>query len=399
MAKPKVVLAFSGGLDTSWCVPYFNDLGYEVTTVAVDTGFSAEELIAIEAQSRAVGSAAHRTVNAKRAFFDGVLRYLLAGNVKRGGVYPLCVGAERAIQAREAAKVAQEIGAEAVAHGSTGAGNDQVRFEVSLRTFAPNLKVLAPIREHNPRREDQIEFLKARNLPIPKYGAAYSVNSGLWGVTIGGKETKSSEGILPESAWIRTAGAFDQPKPPKSLTLRFAEGIPTEIDGEAFEPVELIEKLDQIAAEYGIGRGIHLGETILGIKGRVAFEAPAATVLLAAHQELEKLVLTSGLLNTKDQLAATYGEFVHKGQWTDPVCRSIEAFFRDSQQRVTGTVTCQLRPGSLMVVASQSPFSIMNASKGEYGEAIGEWSSVDASGFTRIVSLPSELSARAGVGL
>ncbi len=392
----KVVLAFSGGLDTSWCVPYLQEQGYDVVTVTVDTGFTPEELAQIEAQSRALGAAEHITVNAKRAFFDEVLRYLIAGNVRKGGVYPLCVGAERAIQARESARIAKELGANAIAHGSTAAGNDQIRFEVVLRTLAPDLKLLAPIRDLGPKRPEQVADLEAKGLPIPGFGAAYSVNAGLWGVTIGGTETKTSAGILPEAAWVRTAGAFDAPKPARSLTLGFEQGIPVSLDGQSLDPVTFIETLDALAASYGIGRGMHLGETILGIKGRVAFEAPAATVILSAHQELEKLVLTGGQLTTKDTLAAIYGDYVHRGLWTDPLCRSIEAFFRDVQTRVTGTVNIELAPGRCFVAACDSPFSLMNASRGEYGESIGEWTPADAIGFSRIFSLPSELSARAG---
>lgn len=392
----QVVLAFSGGLDTSWCVPHLQDQGFDVVTVTVDTGFTPDELIQIEAQSAALGAAKHITVDAKRAFFDEVLRHLIAGNVRKGGVYPLCVGAERAIQARESARVAKELGADAIAHGSTAAGNDQIRFEVVLRTLAPDLKLLAPIRDLGPKRPDQVADLEAKGLPIPGFGAAYSVNAGLWGVTIGGTETKTSGGMIPEAAWVRTAGAFDFPKPARALQISFEQGIPTALDGMAFDPVRLIETLDTLAASYGIGRGMHLGETILGIKGRVAFEAPAATVILAAHQELEKLVLTGGQLTTKDCLAATYGDYVHRGLWTDPLCRNIEAFLRDVQVRVTGTVTVELALGRCFVAGCDSPHSLMAASRGEYGEAIGEWTSADAIGFSRIFSLPSELSARAG---
>lgn len=394
----KVVLAFSGGLDTSWCVPYLQEQGYEVVTATVDTGFTRAELDQIEAQSRALGASQQVTIDAKRAFFDEVLRYLIAGNVRKGGVYPLCVGAERAIQARESARVARELGADAIAHGSTAAGNDQIRFEVVLRTLAPDLKLLAPIRDLGPKRPEQVADLEAKGLPVPGFGAAYSVNAGLWGVTIGGTETKTSSGVLPESAWVRTAGAFDTPRPPRTLSLSFEQGVPTALDGDTLDPVTLIETLDALAASYGIGRGMHLGETILGIKGRVAFEAPAATVILAAHQELEKLVLTGGQLNTKDSLAAIYGDYVHRGLWTDPLCRNIEAFFRDVQSRVTGTVTVELAPGRCFVAGCDSPFSMMAASRGEYGEAIGEWTPADAVGFSRIYSLPSELSARAWRG-
>lgn len=395
--KPKVVLAFSGGLDTSWCVPYLQDQGYEVLTVTVDTGFTPLELKEIEAQSRALGAAFHQTVNAKASYFEEVLRYLIAGNVRRGGVYPLCVGAERAIQARESARLARELGAEAIAHGSTAAGNDQIRFEVVLRTLAPDLKLLAPIRDLGPKRPEQVADLERRGLPVPSHGAAYSVNAGLWGVTIGGTETKSSAGILPETAWVRTRRDPSEAWPvPHTVRLGFEQGIPTSLDGEKLDPVALIEKLDALAAQYTIGRGMHLGETILGIKGRIAFEAPAASVILSAHQELEKLVLTHGQLTAKDQFASLYGEYVHRGLWTDPLCRNLEAFLASTQERVTGWVDIVLEPGRAFVAASDSPYSLITASRGEYGEAIGEWTPADAMGFSRILALPSELAARAG---
>ncbi len=394
--KPLVVLAFSGGLDTSWCVPHLMSIGFRVVTVTVDTGFSEVELQQISEQSAALGAEKHVLVDAKEAYFSEVIRYLIAGNVLRGGTYPLCVGAERAIQAREAARVAQELSADAIAHGSTAAGNDQIRFEVALRTLAPNLKLLAPIRDLAPSRPDQVAELERLGLPIPPFGARYSVNSGLWGTTIGGDETKLSTGILPEEAWYRTKGAFDQPKPSARHSIGFTEGVPTSWDGEVLPPVKLIELVGDVAAGFGIGRGVHLGETILGIKGRVAFEAPAAHVILAAHRELEKLVLTGGLLSVKDDLAAKYGDYVHRGLWTDPLCRSIEAFLEESQRRVTGEVTLELGPGYCRVLSLDSPHSLMQASRGEYGETVGEWTPTDAAGFGRIHSLPSELYARAG---
>lgn len=390
----KVVLAFSGGLDTSWCVPHLQDQGFEVITVTVDTGFTPHELAQIEAQSAALGSSEHHTLNAKETYFDEVLRFLLAGNVRRGGVYPLCVGAERAIQARESARLARKLGAAAIAHGSTAAGNDQIRFEVVLRTLAPDLRLVAPIRDLGPKRSEQVRDLEERGLPVPGQGAAYSVNAGLWGVTIGGSETKTSDGTLPDHAWVRTK--LDPSLPSRTLRIEFEHGIPVALDGTRMAPVSLVESLDAQAAAYAIGRGMHLGETILGIKGRIAFEAPAATVLLAAHQELEKLVLTHGQLTTKDMLGGLYGEYVHRGLWTDPLCRNIEAFLSSSQERVSGWVEIRLQPGSIFVAACDSPFSLMRASRGEYGEATGEWTAADAIGFSRILAIPSELSARAG---
>lgn len=394
--RPVVVLAFSGGLDTSWCVPYLQGEGYTVITATADTGFTPEELAEAETQSAAVGATKHYTLDVKDELFEDVLRYLIAGNVRRGGVYPLCVGSERAIQARAVAQLARKLGAVAIAHGSTAAGNDQIRFEVTLRTIAPDLPILAPIRDLAPSRSQQVADLEARGMRIPAFGAAYSVNAGLWGVTIGGTETKTSEGVFPEAAWVRTKGALDRDLAPESIKLKFSNGIPTALNGESLSPVDLIEAVDRLAAAHGIGRGMHMGETILGIKGRIAFEAPAATVILAAHQELEKLVLTSGQLAIKDTAAAMYGDYVHRGLWSDPTCRDIEALLASSQQRVNGTVQVRLDRGFCFVEGCSSPHSLMAASRGEYGEAVGEWTGADATGFSRIYSIPSVLSARAG---
>lgn len=392
-----IVLAFSGGLDTSFCVPYLGErLGRPIVTVTVDTGgLDAAAADDLAARSRALGAVGHHLVDARRTLFDEVLRYLLFGNIRRGGLYPLCVGAERVLQAKEVARVARELGSTAVAHGSTGAGNDQVRFEVALRAFAPELAVLAPIRDQPVSRAEEVAFLEARGLPVPSFGAAYSINRGLWGVTIGGKETLTSTSPLPESAWVLTRGAFDAPRAAERHTLAFVEGIPTAFDGEALDPVALIERVEAVAAAFGLGRGIHLGDTILGIKGRVAFEAPAAEVLLTAHRELEKLVLTGRQQRVKELAAPLYGELVHEGQLLEPSGRDLEALLASSQRRVTGEVHLLFRPGTLFVEGVASPHSLMAATRGKYGESTGEWSAADAAGFCRVASLPGMLHARA----
>jgi argininosuccinate synthase len=392
------VLAFSGGLDTSWCVPWLKENhGCDVVTVTVDVGgFDERSRTELEARAKALGAARHIWVDGRRTLFDEVLRFLLMGNVLRGQVYPLCVGAERSLQAREAARIAKSLGAKAIAHGCTAAGNDQVRFEVALRTVAPGIEILAPIRDLHPSREDELRFLQERELPVPPTGAAYSVNSGLWGTTIGGRETTGTRESLPESAWVRTRGAFDRPRPPESHTVAFARGIPSALDGVALDPVTLIERLDPLAAAFGIGRGVHLGDTILGMKGRVAFEAPAATVLLTAHRELEKLTMTGRQQAVKDQVSRTYGDLVHEGQFLEPTCRDIEALLSHSQERVTGEVFLLLRTGSLFVQGVTSPFSLRDASTSVYGEAVGEWTPEDARGFSRLLALPGALHARAG---
>ncbi|HEX5044477.1 MAG TPA: argininosuccinate synthase [Candidatus Polarisedimenticolaceae bacterium] len=393
-----VVLAFSGGLDTSFCVPYLAEtLARPVITVTVDTGgLDAGGREALAARARALGAVDHLLVDARRAYFDEVLRFLVFGNVRRGGVYPLCVGAERAVQAREVAKAARALGADTVAHGSTGAGNDQVRFEVALRACAPELAVLAPIRDGVHGRAEELAYLAERGLPTPSQGAAYSVNRGLWGITIGGRETLTSESPLPESAWILTRGAFDAPRTAERHTLAFAHGVPTAWDGVELDPVTLLEEVERTAAPFGIGRGIHLGETVLGLKGRVAFEAPAAETILLAHRELEKLVLTARQARLKDLVADTYGELVHGGFATDPAARDAEALLAASQERVTGEVFLLLRQGSVFVEGVAAPHSLMKASRGRYGEENGEWSAADAAGFCRLAALPGLLHARAG---
>jgi argininosuccinate synthase len=393
-----IVLAFSGGLDTSFCIPWLSETyGRPVVTVTVNTGgLDAEEAAALAEHARRLGAADHVLVDARADFFAQVLRFLIMGNVRRGQVYPLCVGAERVIQAQQVARAAARLGTRAVAHGCTAAGNDQVRFEVALRTLDPGLEVLAPVRDHALPRRDEVAYLEARGLPVPAFGAAYSTNRGLWGVTIGGKETLDTIEPIPESAWVLTRGAFANPRAASRHVLAFEGGVPAAWDGEAMPPVELIERVEEEARGYGIGRGIHLGETILGIKGRVAFEAPAAEVLLTAHRELEKLTATGRQLRVKETVAAVYGDLVHEGQHLDPVCRDIEALLLSSQRRVSGEVRLLLRPGQLFVEGVSSPFSLVAASRGVYGEAAGEWTPADARGFSRIAALPGMLHARMG---
>lgn len=394
--KP-IVLAFSGGLDTSFCIPWLNET-YDrpVVTATVNTGgLDAAAAKTLEQRALALGAARHVMVDARQQFFSEVLKYLIFGNVRRGQLYPLCVGAERGVQARHLARVAAELGAETVAHGCTAAGNDQVRFEIILKALAPQLEVLAPVRDHAWAREDQLAYLRERELPLPGAGSAYSINRGLWGVTIGGTETLDSAESIPESAWLLSSGAFASPQAPRELTLEFQRGVPVAIDGDAMAPVALIEALEEIGKAYAIGRGIHLGDTILGTKGRVAFEAPAAEILITAHRELEKLTLSAMQARLKEPLSQSYGDLVHEGRQLDPVCRDIEALLESSQARVSGTVRCLLRPGNLFVVGTTSPHSLMAASRGKYGESAGEWSGADALGFARIVSLAGMLYTRA----
>jgi argininosuccinate synthase len=393
-----ILLAFSGGLDTSFCVPWLKETyGRPVITVTVDTGgLDADAAKTLEQRAFELGASAHHLIPAKAAYFDRVLKFLLMGNARRGQVYPFCVGAERVLQAQTIAEMANRLNATSVAHGCTAAGNDQVRFEVALRTLAPGLEILAPVRDRAFKRHEQLQFLNERNLPVPPFGAAYSVNRGLWGITIGGKETLTSTGSIPDDAWVLTKDAYAVALAPARHTIGFAQGIPVELDGAPMSPVALIESLEQIAAAFGIGRGIHLGDTVIGTKGRVAFEAPAAEVLLTAHRELEKLVLTGRQSRIKELVAAPYGDLVHEGHHLDPVCRDIEALLISSQSRVTGTVSVLFRPGSLFIEGVTSPYSLMAASKGVYGEAAGEWTPADALGYSKMLALTGMFYTRAG---
>ncbi len=393
-----ILLAFSGGLDTSFCVPWLKETyGRPVITVTVDTGgIDAAAARALESRARELGATEHHLVAAKHDYFERVLKFLLMGNARRGQLYPFCVGAERVLQAQMIATMAQRLGSTTVAHGCTAAGNDQVRFEVALRTLAPGLEILAPVRDRAFKRPEQLQFLGQRGLPVPPYGAAYSINRGLWGVTIGGKETLTSAGSIPDESWVLTRDAFATPRAPERHTIGFERGVPVALDGIAHEPVTLIESLEALAAPFGIGRGIHLGDTVIGTKGRVAFEAPAADVLLTAHRELEKLVLTGRQARIKELVAAPYGDLVHEGHHLDPVCRDIEALLASSQQRVSGDVRVLFRPGSVFVEGVTSPWSLMAASKGVYGEAAGEWSPADALGYSKMLALTGMFYTRAG---
>ena len=395
-----IVLAYSGGLDTSFLVPWVaHDTGRPVITVTVDTGgIDAATAATLATRAKALGAIAHHTVDARADYYEQVLRFLIMGNVRRGQLYPLCVGAERVMQAQTIARMARTLGTNTIAHGCTAAGNDQVRFEVALRTLAPDLTVLAPVRDHAFSRQDELAYLEERKLPVPPWGAAYSVNRGLWGVTIGGKETLNSHGSIPDEAWVLSREAFSKPHAPERHTIRFEKGRPSALDARALDPVALIEELERVGAKFGIGRGIHLGDTIIGTKGRVAFEAPAAELLLNAHRELEKLVLTARQQRIKELVANPYGDLVHEGQLLDPVCRDIEALLASSQERVTGEVHVLLRPGSVFVEGVDSPYSLMAASRGVYGEAAGEWTAADALGFSKIVSLTGVFHRRAGQG-
>jgi argininosuccinate synthase len=379
----KVVLGFSGGLDTTFCVKYLSeDKGYEVHSIIVNTGgFSAEELRKIEAHAYALGVKSHTTIDAVKGYYDRIIRYLIYGNVLKNNTYPLSVSAERLSQALHIAEHVQKLGATAVAHGSTGAGNDQVRFDMVFHIMIPGVEILTPIRDLRLSREAEIAYLKEKGVDMNVEKAMYSINKGLWGTSVGGKETLSSKGMLPESAWPTqvTKSAAEEVK------LHFEKGELTAINDQTFShPTEAIQYLQSIAGPFGIGRDIHVGDTIIGIKGRVGFEAAAPMVILKAHHALEKHVLTKWQLSWKDQLAQFYGNWLHEGQILDPVMRDIEAFLLNSQQTVTGDVYVQLMPYRFQVIGIESAHDLMSSKFGKYGEMNSGWSGEDVRGFSKI---------------
>ena len=390
----RVLLAFSGGLDTSYCVLYLKSLGHDVHTVTVDTGgFDAAELARIESQAAALGSSSHLTVDARAELFQDYLRHLVAGNVLRGGLYPLSVSAERVCQARRVVATAKAMGATALAHGSTGAGNDQVRFDVAFRALAPEMALLAPIRELAPSRAEERAYLAERGFLFPDKIESYSVNEGMWGTSVGGKETLDPWQHLPEAAY--PGGEVDATLPPRTLVLGFTAGVPNALDGASLTPVALVQALNDLGKTYGIGRGIHLGDTIMGIKGRVGFEAPAAHLLIAAHRELEKLVLTGKQLFWKESLGNLYGGLLHEGHFFDPLCRDLEAFLDSSQTSVTGDVRLTLYPRTFTVEGVRSPRSLVRSDMASYGESTRLWSGAEAAGFAKIFGVPQMVALKA----
>lgn len=392
-----IVLAFSGGLDTSFCVPYLAETyGEPVHTVTVNTGGVTPEGAAhIESRARSLGAADHTLVDGRQDLFDHHLSYLIKGNVLRGGVYPLCVGPERVTQAQKVVDIAREIRAQAVGHGSTGAGNDQVRFDVALRLLAADLDIITPIRSLGLSRQETTQYLEQRGFDIPKKTTTYSINRGLWGTTIGGRETLTSNEALPDDAYPDTVPPAKAPDEPAEFSITFERGLPTSLDGTSMDTVALVESLAEIGGAHGIGRGIHVGDTILGIKGRIGFEAPAPAILITAHRELEKIVLTRWQRFQKDHLSDFYGQLLHEGQYFDPVMRDIEAMIDSSQVHVTGTVRVRLFKGGIQILGCESPASMFDAGVATYGETNELWDGRDAEGFTQIYGVQALLAHRA----
>src|SRR6476620_11057368 len=379
----KIVLGFSGGLDTSFCVKYLSeDQGYEVHSIIVNTGgFSESELSEIEAHAYKLGVKSHTTVNAVKSYYDSIIKYLVFGNVLKNNTYPLSVSAERISQALHIAEHVKELNALAVAHGSTGAGNDQVRFDMIFNIMIPGVEIITPIRDLKLSREQEIEYLKKKGVDMNFSKAMYSINKGLWGTSVGGKETLSSKGMLPEEAWPTQLSNNGS----EEVKLRFEKGELKKVNDKSFShPSEAIQFLQNIAGPYAIGRDIHVGDTIIGIKGRVGFEAAAPMVIIKSHHALEKHVLTKWQLNWKDQLAQFYGNWLHEGQILDPVMRDIEAFLENSQATVTGDVFVHLQPYRFQIIGIESTYDLMSSKFGKYGEMNTGWSGEDVRGFSKI---------------
>lgn len=383
--KKKLVLAFSGGLDTTYCVKYLSeDRGFEVHTVIVDTGgFTQEELADIEKKAYELGVTKHKVVYQTQKYYNDCIKYMIFGNVLKNNTYPLSVSAERMFQALAIAEYAKEINADAVAHGSTGAGNDQVRFDMVFHILIPGIEIITPIRDNKLSREAEIEYLKNKGVERDWTKAAYSINKGIWGTSVGGKETLTSDGYLPEHAWPTQVTKTN----PEEITLEFEKGELVGINGtRAKDPVGAILWLREIAAPFGIGRDIHVGDTIIGIKGRVGFEAAAPLIIIKAHHLLEKHTLTKWQMYWKDQLANWYGTLLHEGQYLEPVMRNIETFLEDSQKSVTGSVRVRLAPYQFQLLGIKSPYDMMSSKFGTYGEMNNTWGGDDVRGFSKILA-------------
>ena len=385
----KVVLAFSGGLDTSFCVPYLkNERGLEVHTIMVNTGgFSDEEAKAIEERALTLGAASHKTVNAVDTYYTKGIKYLIYGNILKNGTYPLSVSSERVFQALEVLKHVQELGADYVAHGSTGAGNDQVRFDIVFEILAPQVQIIAPVREHNFTRQYEIEYLQKNGFEASWEKAKYSINQGLWGTSIGGVETLSSDGYLPEEAYPVQVTKTT----PEHIKIGFHKGEPVSFNGVKMSPVEVIKAIRDVAAPFGIGRDIHIGDTIIGIKGRVGFEAAAPLIIIKAHHLLEKHTLTKGQLYWKEQIAGWYGQQMHEAMYLDPVMRDMEAMMDSIEKNVTGEVEVALMPYHFSVLGCKSEHDLMSSKFGAYGEINKSYTGQDVVGFTKVIANPLKI--------
>lgn len=377
----KLVIAYSGGLDTSYCAVNLSKQGYDVHAVSVNTGgFSSEEIKKIEENAYKMGVSTYQNINAIHTFYDKVIKYLIFGNVLKNNTYPLSVSAERIIQAIEIVNYAKSIDAKYIAHGSTGAGNDQVRFDMIFQTIAPEIEIITPIRDQNLSRQEEIEYLQNNGINTSWEKSKYSINKGLWGTSVGGEETLTSIKPLPETAYPSQLTNTTS----KKVTLSFSKGELIAVNTIENTPIKNIEYLNTIASKFGIGRDIHVGDTIVGIKGRVGFEAAAALLIIKAHHLLEKHTLTKWQLQHKEYLANFYGMHLHEGQYLDPVMRNMEAFLQSSQDKVSGTIHITLKPYHFRLDGISSPHDLMNANFGSYGEINNSWTAEEAKGFIKI---------------
>lgn len=388
MEQEKLVLAYSGGLDTSYSLKKLSQENYEVHAVSVNTGgFSKEEIDMIEKKAYEMGAFTYKNINALQAFYDQIVKYLIFGNVLKNNTYPLSVSAERIIQAVEIVHYAKSIKAKYIAHGSTGAGNDQVRFDLIFQILAPEVKIITLIRDQQLSREDEIAYLKSQGIDVPWEKAKYSINQGLWGTSVGGAETLTSNEALPDSAYPSSLTKTT----PEDLELEFKSGELTAVNGQSGTPIALIQQLQELAKGFAIGRDIHVGDTIIGIKGRVSFEAAAPLLIIKAHHLLEKHTLSKWQQHQKEQLASFYGMQLHEGQYLDPVMRDMEAFLESSQKKVSGTVFLKLHPYRFELLGITSPHDLMQAEFGSYGEMNKGWTADEAKGFIKLTANASKI--------
>ena len=383
MEKEKVLLALSGGLDTTFCAIYLaREKKMEVHSAIVDTGgFPGEELEQIEQHAKRLGVVSHQVLDVTADYYDRCIRYMIFGNILRNRSYPLSVSSERTFQAIAIVEYAKKMGFKYIAHGSTAAGNDQVRFDLVFQVLAPEIRIITPIRDLTISREDEIEYLRKEGIEMNWDKVKYSINQGIWGTSVGGKETLTSTGELPDEAYPTPVGKSGS----ESVTLGFEEGEPVSLNGQKLEPLVVIRELEKLAAPWGVGRDVHVGDTIIGIKGRVGFEAAAARIIIDAHLALEKHVLTRWQLHWKEQIGQWYGMFVHEAQYLEPVMRDLESFLDSSQKNVKGEVTVRIRPYSHTVTGVNTPFDLMNASFASYGEMNRAWTAEEVDGFTKIL--------------